>query len=122
MNALARIKEAIGNKAFALKQRVKDAVRGERTKRSPHWPAVRRDWLRFHPACAACGGLASPEVHHVVPFSIDPARELDSKNLITLCETATRCHLTTGHFGNWRSYNPHVREDAAQKLKGPRES
>lgn len=83
--------------------------------RSPKWPTVRRDWLRVHGTCAACGTNKNLEVHHIIPFSHDPSRERDPDNLITLCEYR-QCHLRLGHCWDWRAANPHVREDAATAL------
>ena len=86
------------------------------TPRSPRWNRMRRIWLRHSPKCAACGGRLFHQVHHVVPFHIDPARELDVTNLITLCMRPSRsCHLKIGHNGNWQSWNPNVRADAERK-------
>ncbi len=81
--------------------------------RSSQWHAVRMRHLQAHPFCAFCGGTDSLEVHHVRPFHIDRDRELDSSNLITLCEKiGAQCHLRVGHFGNWKSHNPLVRQVA----------
>lgn len=63
-----------------------------------------------------CGGRKMVEVHHKVPFHVDPARELDPANLITLCESkkgGVNCHLFLGHLGNYKHANPTVAEDAA---------
>lgn len=94
--------------------------------RSPHWPTVERRYKKTHPTCAACGrksrlGWRQLDVHHVVPFHIDPTLELDPGNLITLCRglhanKADQDHFTVGHHGNWSAQNPHVREEAAAKL------
>ena len=87
-------------------------------KRSPHWPAVRKGWLLEHPACAACGSVLNPEVHHKKPFHLWPLLELDPSNFITLCETmGVEDHLHIGHLGNWKSYNADVEQDAENKLK-----
>jgi hypothetical protein len=80
--------------------------------RSGRWPAVRADYLREHRTCEACGVKAAV-VHHVFPFHEYPERELDRANLIALCRG---CHLTVGHDGNWREWNPCVREHAAYRL------
>lgn len=86
--------------------RVKTLVQG----RSWKWPAVRRAHLLKHPECAACAKIDfKNEVHHIVPFKLDPSRELDASNLITLCD---RHHLTFGHFENYSTYNPNVRTTA----------
>ena len=73
--------------------------------RSPHWPAVRRNWLATHGVCRMCGRTADLEVHHIRPFHLFPALELDPSNFVTLCEGAVQCHLRTGHLNNWHLYN-----------------
>jgi 5-methylcytosine-specific restriction protein A len=80
------------------------------TLRSGKWPTVRKRFLAVHPACAVCGTKKNLEVHHVIPFNIDPSKELDEENLIVLCDD--RCHLLFGHLMVFTSYNIHVREDA----------
>lgn len=82
--------------------------------RSPRWPSVRAAYLAEHPTCAACGGPADT-VHHVVPVHKDRSRELDIGNLVALCDRHG-CHFAFGHCYDWRAYNPHVREDAAEWL------
>jgi hypothetical protein len=85
--------------------------------RSPGWPAVRDAHLRKHGTCEACGSTRALTVHHKIPFSLDPSRELDPTNLITLCEgEVVNCHLLFGHSRDWKAFNPHVVEDAAQAL------
>lgn len=75
---------------------------------------MRRRFLRGK-VCAACGGRRKLEAHHVKPFHLDRGRELDEANLIPLCEGnhAINCHLVWGHRGNFRSWNPTVRDDVA---------
>ena len=90
--------------------------------RSSHWPAVRAAHLREHPTCAACGTREKLEVHHVRPYHLCPARELDPTNLITLCEGPRKHHLILGHRGNWQDCNPHVRRDAAAELRRLRDA
>jgi len=54
-------------------------------------------------------------VHHVVPFHLAPDLELEPGNLLTLCESkkyGINCHQLIGHLGNYRRWNPSVREDA----------
>lgn len=83
--------------------------------RSPKWPSVRAKHLKAFPACAVCGCTKGVAVHHVEPFHIDPSKELDPDNLITLgeeCPTGNH-HLLFGHLGDWKSYNTDVRNDAA---------
>ena len=79
------------------------------------WPKVRAEHLRTHPECAACGQKDMLQVHHIVPFHFDASKELDPKNLITLCVDGvghTDCHLMFGHGGNFKCQNPKVVEDA----------
>ena len=85
--------------------------------RSPQWPAVRAEHLERHPVCEACGSSERLEVHHIEPFHTNPDRELDPKNLITLCR---RHHWEVGHDPdgpgprrpNWSLSNPNVKRDA----------
>ena len=81
------------------------------TKRSPKWRKVRAEFLKKYPKCAVCGGTKKIEVHHIVPFHIDPSKELLHSNLITLCEQgpSLNCHLIAGHRGNYQRWNPFVR-------------
>jgi len=86
--------------------------------RSGEWKSVRDAHLATHPSCEACGARgakADVDVHHILPVSIWPERELDSTNLITLCNQH-HCHLVIGHLGSYSSYNPLAREDAARQL------
>lgn len=80
--------------------------------RSSRWKTIRQAHLRDEPCCVACGRSRQVDVHHVVPVSVDPDRELDPDNLITLCSDP--CHFVHGHLLDWKKSNPHVREDAAR--------
>lgn len=81
--------------------------------RAPGWSAVRAAHLRVQPCCQFCGTRQGLEVHHVVPVSVDPERELDAANLITLCgpDGPHNCHLLIGHMGSTRRHNSDVRLD-----------
>lgn len=79
--------------------------------RSARWKKLRRAHLRQEPACAVCGRFKNVEVHHIVPVAVDPLRELDPHNLITLC--VTPCHIMFGHFFCYHCYNRDVRKMAA---------
>ena len=84
--------------------------------RSSKWPKLRKSFLASNPQCAACGSRDKIEVHHIIPFHIDPPKELDFSNLLTLCESKEHgkvCHLEIGHNGNYKLENPNVVEDAA---------
>lgn len=81
--------------------------------RSSEWSGVRTKWLADNPTCAACGCDKDLQVHHVVPFHTDLAKELDPSNFITLCEGMERnCHRFIGHLDNFQSINTESRTDA----------
>jgi 5-methylcytosine-specific restriction endonuclease McrA len=85
--------------------------------RSPAWRGVRRRHLATNPTCAACGTKHLVDVHHIIPFHIDPTHELDPGNLITLCRwPLRRHHFKVGHLGDWTRWNETVRADAAVLL------
>ena len=99
---LLKIKQIRG----ALHERLKS------TRRASHWNAFRDAYLKEHAKCVACGATVKLQVHHIKPFHIEPALELDTKNLITLCMSKNSCHLDIGHGGSFRSYNPSVVQDS----------
>lgn len=82
--------------------------------RAPGWKRLRRTWLKEFPNCAVCGTDREVVPHHVVPFHVNPARELDRGNLLTLCPPD---HWLVGHLCNWSSHNKDVRRDAARWLR-----
>lgn len=93
-------------------KRIKDAIQGKAPlskKRSSAWGKVRKAHLLKHPFCAACSRINKLEVHHIVPFHIDPSLELEPLNLITLCDKG--CHMYFGHFGNYRDVNEKLYHD-----------
>ena len=89
--------------------------------RSSHWKAIRDKHLHWHPYCAACGTFSDVEVHHIESYRLNPSRELDPDNLITLCR---KHHFQIGHDADgpgprkprWFDSNPFVRRDAAAEL------
>lgn len=88
------------------------------TSRSTEWPRVRREWLKDHDFCAACGGKLCLQVHHKKPFHLHPELELNKLNFITLCECSpVNDHLHVGHKGDWKNFNANVEADAALMLK-----
>lgn len=93
---------------FIIANRDEDAPTISGAARSGKWQSVRAAFLKTHPCCELCGKKIELQVHHVIPFHIDPSRELDETNLITLCADH---HFLFGHLLHWDSYNPHVRED-----------
>ena len=98
---------------------IKEKIKGKPLSlRSPHWDTVRKHHVKNNPTCAACGGNQKLQVHHKQPFHLCPELELEPKNLITLCEFGDiDCHFNIGHHRNWKSFNPNVEKDAAEKLK-----
>jgi HNH endonuclease len=83
-------------------------------KRSDKWPALRKKFLKDK-TCAVCGGKRKLEAHHVLPFHINRAKELDVQNLMPLCEgnPSLNCHLVVGHLFNFKGFNPQAVDDAA---------
>lgn len=82
--------------------------------RSPKFAALAREVIKERGGkCEATGYAKDLEVHHVVPYHIDPSRELDKTNLIVLTHWM---HFFLAHFGNWSSWNDNIVEDA-RKLK-----
>jgi len=96
-----------------------DTIKGKHsltTVRSNEWPKVRKAHLLLEPVCALCGGSVTLDVHHIRPFHLHPELELDTANLITLCESkkgGANCHLLFGHLGNFKSFNVTVVTDSA---------
>lgn len=86
--------------------------RWRRSRRSGKWAAIRKQHLELFPACAACGREKEVDVHHLIPVSVDPSRECDPENLLTLCSDP--CHLVWGHLMNYQKWNPLAKEDAAR--------
>ncbi len=82
--------------------------------RSPKWRKVRAEHIKNNPTCAACGRKDGLEVHHIVPYHIDPDKELDPDNLITLC--GKYCHFIFGHLMDWKSWNENVVRDSTLYL------
>lgn len=78
--------------------------------RSPKWPEVRDAHVRAYPYCALCGSEKKPEGHHIIPYSVDPGRELDPDNIVTLCRTGgSGCHFFAGHAGiSWSHENSNL--------------
>lgn len=102
----------------ALLGHIKDRIQGKApagAKRSAQWPGVRKAHLATNPTCSVCGGKNKLEVHHMMPFHLDPSLELNPSNLITLCESkksGITCHLFFGHLGSYKRFNPRVMDDS----------
>jgi len=86
--------------------------------RSSKWPKLRKQHIEKFPNCQACGSDKKPEVHHIIPVHLEPSKELDPDNLITLCDKY--CHFALGHFMNYQSWNVNIIEDAAKYLENIR--
>lgn len=86
--------------------------------RSPEWPRIRREHLKLHPMCAACGGTRLLQVHHKQPFHLKPELELEPTNLITLC-MGNLCHIEIGHGDDFKALNPNVQVDATRVFHFP---
>ena len=82
--------------------------------RAGHWRVIRAAQLVKCPECEACMRVAELDVHHVIPVSFDPSKELDPSNLMTLCP---RCHIVFGHLGSFHCYNKDVRKMVAEYRK-----
>lgn len=76
--------------------------------RSGSWPRIRDAYAKAFPDCAVCGDK-KPEIHHVIPFSVDPSQELNPSNFLSLCREH---HLLIGHLMSWKSFNKDVRPDS----------
>ena len=91
--------------------------------RAAAWPALEKQTIAEHNYCACCGGKTKLQVHHCNPFHLFPERELDPTNLIVLCMAiGFECHYDIGHvdengYHSWKVFNPHVKIQAAMRLK-----
>jgi 5-methylcytosine-specific restriction endonuclease McrA len=77
--------------------------------RSTKWRSVRNDIINVCGFCAACHASKNLEVHHIIPFNLRPDLELNYDNLMVLCK---HCHLTFGHYNDYRFYNANVKNDS----------
>jgi len=99
-------------------KKINDIVKGKAlisSSRSSSWPKVRAEFLKNNFVCTCCGGTNKLEVHHIFPFYSHPELELNTDNLIVLCEDASNgilCHLAIGHLGSYKSFNTDVANDA----------
>jgi len=90
---------------------LKVGSRKPKIERAKRWPTVRKHHIQRQPQCQACGSKEKLEVHHIIPVHIDPSRELDPNNLLTLCENPSTgfCHYIFGHLSlSWWKYDPNV--------------
>lgn len=85
--------------------------------RSTRWHRVQREHLKVEWWCRYCGTTSNLQVHHVVPFHVDPSHELDASNLLTLCMSTNRCHLMQGHLGDFKLYNTNIVKIATNTIR-----
>lgn len=79
--------------------------------RSPEWPKTEREFKAAgNDSCIVCETKEDIEIHHVLVFHLNPADELNWKNLRTLCREH---HFEFGHLRSWKSWNVNVVEDSA---------
>lgn len=71
-------------------------------KRHKDWPKVRAKHLKDFPACCVSGLKSDLDVHHIVPFHVDPSKELDPANLRTISRPY---HFLFGHCCDWQCWN-----------------
>jgi 5-methylcytosine-specific restriction protein A len=76
--------------------------------RSSQWTSIRKQHLKENNSCSGCGRKDKLEVHHIEPYHVNPNRELDPSNLVTLCKS---CHFAIGHLMDWSSWNIDVIND-----------
>lgn len=84
---------------------------GQLGARSSQWSSVRNTFIQKHPHCEVCGTSKNCEVHHEIPYHIDPSKELMESNFLVLCRPD---HYLFGHLNSWKSWNPNVRKDVAE--------
>ena len=95
-------------------EHIKDVVQGKTSitkRRHKDWRSFRKDYLKICNECKICGSKRKLAVHHIVPFHVDPSRELQTSNCMTLC---FYCHLIFGHLKNYKSYNRQIQFDAIE--------
>ena len=84
--------------------------------RSPKWEDCKKEFEKNNPkVCAVCGDTEGIQLHHKKPFHLHPELELESSNLIWLCENQKGlfCHLYFGHWGSFKNkYNSDIDSDA----------
>ena len=80
---------------------------------SYRWRQVRNEHVAEESCCQMCEIERDLEVHHIAPWHMAPDLRYDRDNLITLCRA---CHFRFGHYLNWRSSNPRIRELSAFAL------
>ena len=87
--------------------------------RSSKWKTARRNYIKAHPFCEACGPTVTRtqlEVHHRIPYHLcgllgRPELEFDARNFIVLCEDdGVDHHLLLGHLDSFQTSNKSVQQ------------
>ncbi|CAB4161941.1 hypothetical protein UFOVP785_3 [uncultured Caudovirales phage] len=113
----SKIAESLPKPLIAFLEGLATSDAGPTVKRSKDWAKLAKKLIDAHPYCSLCGNKNRQVLipHHITPVWIDPKQELDEDNIIILCEksevlSGLNCHLTAAHLGNFRLWNPRIRE------------
>lgn len=87
----------------------------KRHSRSSKWHGFEKELIQETPFCCICGEVATKTQlvgHHILPYHKYPELELDRENIIIVGNTCTtgQHHLAICHYGDFRKWNPDVRE------------
>ncbi|MEK7124119.1 MAG: HNH endonuclease signature motif containing protein, partial [Patescibacteria group bacterium] len=79
-------------------------------KRSSGWREFREKYIKkYCPFCGRKGSLlVRLELHHIMPFHLDPSLELDPTNVETFCRY---CHFEFAHLKSFQSFNKDILKD-----------
>lgn len=91
-------------------------------RRAKEWAKLRNQFVLENPVCLVSGLRTNIEVHHAVPFHVNPGLELAWENLRTVSRPY---HFLVGHLCSWSDYNPDFDADAAgwrEKIAKSREA
>jgi hypothetical protein len=86
-------------------------------RRNAAWERESHKHVKAHPRCEVCGeklkivnGRCNLEVHHRFPYHLYPEREMDPRYWHVLCRAPHDCHRLWGHFGDFKLFNPLLKE------------
>ena len=83
--------------------------------RNPGWHKFVKELIKERGGkCEITGSTRKLVGHHKIPFHIRPDLEMIKTNVIILSEDVfgSNIHLLFGHLGNYKKYNPDIKEDA----------
>lgn len=114
--------ESVSSEAVDYEPEVDSVDSTLRAPRSGKWKTTRAKHLEVQPRCLVCDSVENLQVHHLVPFHIDPSRENDPSNLGTFCQPH---HYGVAHDPDgegpekpdWKKFNPNAFEDAMKLRK-----